>query len=184
MQEQTLIIDKKIFEAIVHKRRFDFTFYDLFIYGFLSFLLALFTFFLCYNVYLSTKSVPFSFLLYSVLAALLFYGLWLILKLFKNSFYFTKITTHLSSDICADAVAALLVRAQMPFQKNEDTYNVFVCMQYFQYSKSVLETTIIILDDYLLINTRNRNTVIVSLHGRKLIELISGYFKTTFRIEK
>ena len=55
--------------------------------------------------------------------------------------------------------------------------NIIICMEYYAYSKSIIETTIIVLDDYLLVNTRNRNTSIISLHTSKISDFLNTYFR-------
>lgn len=176
MQSQELIIDKKLLQTIITKKKFDTTFYDYFIYLFLSILIISFSGLLFYSLFYSNQALLNRLCLSLLLVIGLIYLLYLLFRSFIISFYFKKVLTNIDSDSCTNIVIEVLAQQKLPFQKSSNAGNVIICMEYFAYSKSILETTIVILDNYLLINTRNRNTSIISIHTGKLIDFFTSYF--------
>ena len=177
MQSSKLIIDENLVQKVIEKKRFEISFLDYCFYMIALCLFAGSVGFFCDLVRISHKPDIAFLPLVLITGILIVSFLWLFIRLFIRTFYFTVISTNIKADVCKAEIITLLEQLKISYQKSNNMDNVFICMEYFAYSRSVLETTIIILDNSLLINTRNRNTAILSIHRGRLISIFRSHFK-------
>ncbi len=178
METKGIKIDEDQLRKIIQRKKFKISTYDYFIYVFVSFMLVIFSGLLIYSIATSGKKFYFIISIILLIFIVLSFLLRLVILYFKNTFFFKLLPTGLTKSECTIKVIELLNLQNLPFQISSNKENVIICMQYFQFSKSILETTIITLDQYLLINTRNRNTSIISINGTKIINYLQEYFKS------
>lgn len=176
MENSILEIDQPLLQRIINKRRFDISAYDYFIYITLCiFSIVIF----CFALYIILQKNKSALVLYSSVmlasAALIGY-LFIIVRSFFDTFFFKRIATNNTAERTLPAVLKLLIDKNISGQQSRNAPNILTCFEYYSRTRSLIETTIIVLDNYLLINSRSKNTSKVFLHRTEIIKLIRRHF--------
>jgi hypothetical protein len=179
MKNHSLIIDEQLLQSIIKKRRFNISLYDYFIYMMLCTFCVVIFYMIVSIVIEDNKSVFIKASIIFLLSMGLIYYLFGLGRSFINTFYFKKIKTDLTEKASVEKIIKLLMDRNTSGVQSSNIPNFITCFEYYSPNKSIIETTIIALDKYLLINSRNRNTTIVSLHRSEIASFIDKYFNTS-----
>jgi hypothetical protein len=176
MGNNLLEIDQQVLQRLINKKRFDISGYDFFIYIALCFFSVVMFCLILVFIFQNNKS-PFVLFSSVVLASIVLISyLFIIVRSFFDTFYFKRIVTNLTAERALPDVLKLLIDRNISGQQSHNAPNVLTCFEYYN-TKTLIETTIIIQDNYLLINSRSKNTSKVFLHRTGIIQLIRQYFK-------
>jgi len=176
MENSRLEIDQPSLQRIISKRRFNISGYDYFIYIILCLFSILIFYFVVIAVLQNSKSAFVLFSSFFLASVVLICYLFIIVRSFLDTFFFKQIMTNNSAENTLPEILKLLIDKNVSGQQSRNAPNVLTCFEYYNKTKTLIETTTIILDNYLLINSRSQNTSKVFLHRTEIIKLIRQHF--------
>jgi hypothetical protein len=176
MRNNLLEIDQQLLQRLINKKRFDISGYDFFIYIALCFSSVVMYYLILVVIFQNNKSTFVHFCSVVLASIVLISYLFIIVRAFFDTFYLQRIATNLTAERALADVLKLLIDRNISGQQSRNAPNVLTCFEYYN-TKTLIETTIIIQDNYLLINSRSKNTNNIFLHRTGIIPLVRQYFK-------
>jgi hypothetical protein len=121
---------------------------------------------------------------YGLICVIVIYGIsvwYKIIRSFLATFFFRKIITGQRPNEAKKEISALFESRRIAFQQAENMDTFLVAMEEDTSGRHTIETSVVFVDDYCLVNSRNRNTSILYLKKSFIGQIVIGYFNSRQR---